>query len=92
MLTVARITSALTVLLTVAAIDTWRVHVIPWGFESTLYIAGITFHLAVLMAVVSLVIVGMRMCSGSRTGLAQVAVPSVLSLASLGTLHVIGPK
>ena len=80
MLAVARTLSLLSVLLTVLAIDSVRVHLLPLGFEATGYVAGLSFYSAVLFALHALVIVVPRARSGARAGFALVAhLPRLLS-------------
>ncbi len=80
MLAVARTLSLLSVLLTVLAIDSVRVHLLPLGFEATGYVAGLSFYSAVLFALLALVIVVRRARSGARAGFALVAhLPRLLS-------------
>jgi hypothetical protein len=86
MLAVARTLSVLSVLLSVVAIDSWRVHFLPWGFEGTGYVAGISFVLPVLFSLAALVIVAVLAHSGTRVGFAQVVLLSVISLLALAAL------
>src|SRR6266852_4895972 len=85
---VARTLSLLSVLLTVLAIDSVRVHLLPLGFEATGYVAGLSFYSAVLFALLALVIVVRRARSGARAGFALVAVTSVICLLVLAVLFV----
>jgi hypothetical protein len=57
MLTNARTFSILSVLLTVVAVDSWRLHILPWGSEATGYVAFFSFFLAVIAAISTLAIV-----------------------------------
>jgi hypothetical protein len=66
MLTAARALSALSVFFTVVAIDAWRVHLVPWGFEATGYVAGLSVLLATVFAVAVLAIVAIAARSGRR--------------------------
>jgi hypothetical protein len=86
MLTVARTLSVLAVLMTVAAVDSWYVHYLSWGFEGTGYVALFSFLFASLFAVSALVIAAVRARSGGRAGLFQVALLSTISLLVLATL------
>lgn len=92
MLVVAKVLSVLAVALTVVAIDSWRVHVLPWGFEGTLFVIGASFALAALAALVALAIVALRARSGRKAEFGQVAWPSGLCLLALGILAMLGTK
>jgi len=83
MLTVARALSALAVVSTVVAIDAWRVHLLPWGFEVTGYVAALSFFFAVLFAVAVLVIAAVAARSGRRAQFMPLRLMSSLCLLSL---------
>jgi hypothetical protein len=85
-LIVARTLSVLSVLMTVAAIDSWHVHYLLWGFEGTGYVAFISVVFAGLFALLALVIAVLRARSGTRAGFAQVLLLSAVSLLALGVL------
>jgi hypothetical protein len=78
--------SILSDLLTVLAIDSWRLHLLPWGFEGTVYVAFLSFCGAGLFAFLALVIVVRRARSGARAGFALVAVSSAICLLVLAVL------
>jgi phosphate starvation-inducible membrane PsiE len=86
MLIVARTLVALSVLLTLAAIETWRVHYLPIGFEATGVFSFYFFVLATVTALSALVIVTVHLRSGQRTGFALVAVSSAICLLVLAGL------
>ncbi len=88
MLIVARTLSMLSVLLTVLAVDVWRVHLLTGslGFEAAGFVAGLSFLPAALFAFLALVIVVRRARSGARTGFALVAVPSAVCLLILAVI------
>jgi len=78
--------SVLSSLLTVLAIDSWRLHLLPWGFEGTVYVAFLSFCGAGLFAFLALIFVVRRARSGARAGFALVAVPSAICLLVLAIL------
>jgi len=86
MLIVARTLSVLSVLLTVVAIETVRLHYLPIGFEATGVVAGYSVIVTVLFSLAALVIVIVRARSGSRTGHAPVVLLSTISLLVLAVL------
>jgi len=90
-LIVARTLSVLSVLMTVAAIDSWYVHFFPWGFEGTGYVAFSSFLFASLFALSTLVVAAVRARSGAKAGLSQVALLSAISLLALATLVAVCP-
>jgi len=86
MLIIARTLVVLSVLLTLAAIEIWRVQYFPIGFEATGVLGFYSFVLATVTALSALVIAAVRVGSGKRTGLALVAVSSALCLLVLAGL------
>jgi len=78
--------SILSNLLTVLAIDSWRLHLLPWGFEGAVYVAFLSFCGAGLFAFLALIIVVQRARSGARAGFALVAMPSAICLLVLAIL------
>jgi hypothetical protein len=78
--------SVLSVLLTVLAVDSWRVHLLPWDFEGTVYVAFLSFSGAGLFAFLALVIVVRRARSGTRARLALIIVPPAICLLVLAVL------
>jgi hypothetical protein len=77
--------------MTIAAIDSWYVHFVPWGFESTGYVAFFSFLFASLFAFSALVVAAVRARSGARSGLSQVALLSTISLIALTALVAVCP-
>ena len=90
MLIVAWALSLLSVLLTAMAIDSWRLHVLPWGFEGTGYVAFFSFTLATLAAISALAIGIMRARSGQERA-SPVVLLSAVSLLALIALVVACP-
>jgi hypothetical protein len=91
MLNVARMLSLLSVVLTILAIDSWRLHILPWGFEATGYVAAFSFLLAGVLALSALAIVIARACSAADGGLFVVALPASSSLLALVALVIVCP-
>jgi hypothetical protein len=86
MLIIARTLVVLSVLLTLVAIETWRVHYLPIGFEATGVFSFYSFILATVTALSALVIVAVRVRSGTRAGFALVSACSGICLLVLAVL------
>ncbi len=96
MLTVARtlsvLSAVLTVVFTVVVIGAGRLQFLrPLGFEGVGIVAGLSYTLAALAALLALVIVIVRVRWGMRAGFAQVALISGISLLVLGFLALASP-
>ena len=91
MLIVARMLSVLSVLMTVAAIDSWYVHFLPWGFEGTGYVAFFSLVIASLFALSALMIALVRARSGARERFFQVVLFSAISLLVQAALVAVCP-
>lgn len=87
-LTNARILSIVSVLLTVVAVDSWRMHILPWGFEATGYVALLSLILAAIAAIstLGLVLVRARSAAGLSVSTAF-GPPSVCSSCSRSSRH-----
>jgi hypothetical protein len=79
-------------LMTAAAIDSWYIHFLPWGFEGTGFVALPSFFFASLFALSSLAIAAVRARSGARAGLSQVVLLSGISLLGLAALVAVCPR
>jgi hypothetical protein len=86
MLIVARTLAVLSILMTVAAIDSVYVHLLPWGFEGTGFVAFFSLLFAILFAFSALVIAAVRARSGAKAGLFQVTLLSAISLLAMAVL------
>jgi hypothetical protein len=82
-LSVARTLAVVSLLLAGVAIDAWRMHRVPWGFEATGYVALFSFVFTGLSALSAVVIATVRLRSGMRAGLFPVVLLSAVSLLSL---------
>jgi hypothetical protein len=91
MLNVARTLSRLSVVPTILAIDSWRLHILPWGFEGTGYVAAFSFLLAGILVLSALAIVIVRGRSGVQEGLFLAALPAAASLLALVALLIACP-
>lgn len=89
MLILARTLSVLSLVLTALAIDSWRLHILPLGFEGTGYVAGSSLVLAVLASLTALAIVLVH--PKSRSGRALVVLLTGISLLALAVLVAICP-
>jgi len=89
-LIVARLIVVLAVLLTLVVIDTWRLHIIPLGFEGTGVYGFLSFALAGAFTIVALMIVAVRFAT--KPVLIQIVLPCAMVLVIMVALVVIGPR
>mgnify|MGYP001148927329 CR=1 FL=1 len=89
MLILARVLSVLSLMLSALAIDSWRLHILPLGFEGTGYVAGSSFVFAVLASLTAIAIMLVR--PNSKSDRAHVVLLAGISLMALGVLVAICP-
>lgn len=91
MLTAGQFLSVLSVIMTVVAINSWRIHFLPWGFEGTGYVALLSLAVGVTAAISAIVIAVARARSRMMEGLFGVLLPSGTSLVALVMLVIACP-
>ena len=86
MLIIARILAALSVLLTLVAIEIIGLQYLPIGFEATGVFGGASFFLATVTAVSALVIAVLRGRSTRKAGFSTIVALTGMALLGLVTL------